>query len=587
MTGTAVTTRGTRRKQTRLCTLYRLGEWADLQESTSYLTEAAQDLSENPLELTLAQDVLGVLFHGERAPEPTDWSFDLSLTCGVEIRHDRVRAGAVLFLSVDGVVYALTYGSGHTWLDGSVKDERFGLSVVIRCLDSEEIVDIVRSSLGGKGRTDSTLVPDGIPVTMLRLDKQAELIRRLAGKSADLPTTFSDSGGSVTVHGSAGLRMRFGIEARDLIADIRAVAAVLATPVRPELAFVEHVVPVCSPDLVSELDAELETLLAWPAPVADALSLAVPESCLTDWGRKESVGLKVGSVASPTLPELSLDQIVRRAGLQPAGRRVAALRDGRVELFEDRRGQHSLGRSAASRWLQAHVSLGARRFVRSEDQWFELGADYLSKLRADVTAVLARGGTVTLPDWRRHADGTYEAEKDYNHRVAFGDRRFVHMDCRLVQLMPGRSSGIEICDLLGPDNELIHIKRAKGSAELSHLFTQAAVSEQVLRLHGEARKRFAALAGKDQRRSLPEDFVPGKIVYGILLKEGEELTADTLFPFTQVALLEAIEHLRGRATVEVVGIRVAPPAGPTTGPGAAARAPRPRRGKVPIPGTPS
>lgn len=36
--------------------------------------------------------------------------------------------------------------------------------------------------------------------------------------------------------------------------------------------------------------------------------------------------------------------------------------------------------------------------------------------------------------------------------------------------------------------------------------------------------------------SAPEDFTPSKIVFGILLKDGEDLTVDTLFPFAQVAL---------------------------------------------------
>ena len=41
---------------------------------------------------------------------------------------------------------------------------------------------------------------------------------------------------------------------------------------------------------------------------------------------------------------------------------------------------------------------------------------------------------------------------------------------------PARHGPLEICDLLGPDNELIHVKRAEGSAPLSHLFSQATLA---------------------------------------------------------------------------------------------------------------
>jgi hypothetical protein len=45
-------------------------------------------------------------------------------------------------------------------------------------------------------------------------------------------------------------------------------------------------------------------------------------------------------------------------------------------------------------------------------------------------------------------------------------------------------------------------------------------------------------------------------VFGILLKEGEDLTVDTPFPFAQVALRQATFDLEGRVGVQVVGIRV-------------------------------
>ena len=44
----------------------------------------------------------------------------------------------------------------------------------------------------------------------------------------------------------------------------------------------------------------------------------------------------------------------------------------------------------------------------------------------------------------------------------------------------GARSPLEICDLLGPGNELIHVKRAEGSAPLSHLFSQGLISAQSL-----------------------------------------------------------------------------------------------------------
>jgi uncharacterized protein (TIGR04141 family) len=52
-----------------------------------------------------------------------------------------------------------------------------------------------------------------------------------------------------------------------------------------------------------------------------------------------------------------------------------------------------------------------------------------------------------------------------------------------------------------------------------------------------------------------EDFTPKKVVYAILLKKGQELTSETLFPFSQVTLAHAARILRShQIDVEVVGI---------------------------------
>jgi hypothetical protein len=55
------------------------------------------------------------------------------------------------------------------------------------------------------------------------------------------------------------------------------------------------------------------------------------------------------------------------------------------------------------------------------------------------------------------------------------DSRFLVLDQKLVtsRTQPG---GFEACDLLGPHNELIHVKGTRSSAPLSHLFNQGLVA---------------------------------------------------------------------------------------------------------------
>lgn len=96
-----------------------------------------------------------------------------------------------------------------------------------------------------------------------------------------------------------------------------------------------------------------------------------------------------------------------------------------------------------------------------------------------------------------------------------------------------------------------------GLAESSHLFSQALVSAQALATSPDARAIFTAkVRAHPHGRDLPADFQPKKVIFAILLKNGENLTADILFPFSQVTLASTARELESRyqIPVEVIGI---------------------------------
>lgn len=124
-----------------------------------------------------------------------------------------------------------------------------------------------------------------------------------------------------------------------------------------------------------------------------------------------------------------------------------------------------------------------------------------------------------------------------NHDFSCGSQRFPKRDTLMARIS--------------------HVKRAKGSTPLSHLFSQALVSTQALATSPQARERFAAkVRNLPKGRDIQADFVPKKVVLAILLKDGEDLTPDTLFPFSQVTLATAARELESRyqIPIEVIGI---------------------------------
>jgi uncharacterized protein (TIGR04141 family) len=278
---------------------------------------------------------------------------------------------------------------------------------------------------------------------------------------------------------------------------------------------------------------------------------AVPAKFLAESAEARSFLVRIGSAPPRLVAELDLTDILRRTRLQQPGRRGDALRRGDIAMFFDADGQDLIGSARAIKWLEVSLSVGPRRFFLIDGDWYEIDVGYLNTHRATVGRLLSKACSLDLPPW-----SLGWTEREYNEWVPPCREGFVCLDRRVVRTELHRQGGIEICDLLGPDNELIMVKRAHGSAPLSHLFSQGLVAAQTMLHSPEARRKFAdSVLEHGKGRVLPRDFIPEKIVFAILLKHGEALTSDTLFPFSQVTLAYTARALQAQGIdVEVARI---------------------------------
>jgi uncharacterized protein (TIGR04141 family) len=249
-----------------------------------------------------------------------------------------------------------------------------------------------------------------------------------------------------------------------------------------------------------------------------------------------------------------LEYVLHRARVQRPGRRLAALREGTVTLSSHSRAEKDdvIWTSSVLRWIEAEVALGAHRFFLLDGHWYEIGEAYLAVIRSHVERLITDAPSVDLPAW-----ALGDKERDYNESVPDLRPGYVCFDRDNVRTALHRGNGVEICDLLSPDNVLVMVKRAKGSDALSHLFSQAVVAVQTLLHSPEARDGFARkVATARPGRALPEGFRPSKVAFAILLKNGTDLTVDTLFPFSQVTLVQTTRVLEAWGVeVEVIGIQ--------------------------------
>jgi uncharacterized protein (TIGR04141 family) len=529
---------------------------------TFYVSEQSLDKQHADTEFIEISGVPAVWIGIQEPEKKAEWAEEFATTTGLDLAYSERRCGGLLLLGIDGITYALSYGNGYRLIPDELTDQRFGLSFLIRRLDGGQVKDLVRRRANARGRTDSTVVAAGAPVWMLGVAENVEIIRRIGGRAKDLKVTFSSTDGrAVNVEGSVGLRMRFGVKPGALVADIRECARVCREEeADPALEFIEYVQPVTDIDTKAILDDELEKLLGAARTVAcEQLIPVVPTSVLEHFGQAHSFTIKIGHARTVPAPSLELEDIIRRTRVQRDGERVQALRLGQVSLNGDEAGKEVLASARADKWLEANVSVGARRFFLMDGDWFEIGADYVRASRDAISRLFPSAPTISLPAWSLPERRT---EYDYNCYVAARSRgQYLCLDQnRAVRDPLGARSPLEICDLLGPGNELIHVKRAEGSMPLSHLFAQGLISAQSLVAGPSAvRERFVrTVAALPHGRCVAADFKPTKVVYAILLPKGKQLTPDTVFPFSQATLAHAARILGTYGIdVEVVGIPAA------------------------------
>ncbi|GGV15672.1 hypothetical protein GCM10010182_40810 [Actinomadura cremea] len=557
---------------TREVTIYRYADTAPDEDALletlvgTYLDESAS----SDIALPEYEGATALGFHWIREPAPVPWLDAVTTLIGPLPDKYRTRdCGALLILEVDGDKYAIGFGNGWRAIPDQFKDYGFGLGFVIRAVDADRVRTVVRRSMTGTGRQDATRVPSGIPIGHIGVTEYSELVRTLAGK-VDPGELGLDRAKPVTVEGSAGLRLPIPLDRDGLVTVLRKISAICAREVQDEFAFVEAIRPVQDKWRRAALNEQLGTYLHTPlgAAVPEVrLAAAVPAELADKVDEAQSFAIVTGKGRRPlVVNELDLECVLAHCRKHGASA-VQRLRRGRVHACSDAYGRQPIGDAPAVQWLEASTCLNGREYYLVEGDWYEGGAEYLSSVRKEIAALFRDRPGVVLPPWPKGLKpplGKKErGETYYNERVEtlLGADRFLNLDRELVNTSIPRLPQFEACDLLGPDDELVHVKSGKGSAPFSHLFTQALISAEALTLYPEARHAFAEDVQKKSGglRSLPADWRPRKVVFAMRADRKAPLTAATLFPHAQIALARAARELRSQFNLDVEAVPIARP----------------------------
>jgi uncharacterized protein (TIGR04141 family) len=490
-----------------------------------------------------------LLVSGESEAGPVEWTAAITSLTGVDLGFISTTASAALFLQVDEVHYALAFGQGWRYLRESKVDRQFGLDVAVRLLDPDEIRQITRWALSAKSRVDRNMVPGGQGLWAFGLREHAELVRNLTGKvdgGAAVDLTYVRRRGTyrnfrLSLECGDGLHAPLGIEGESLVSDLRELTRVVdAMDVHPRLEplqWVRRLVP--SNDLCEVLDSTAVDLLAEPDPVRGEIGIAYPARYYDGPGVQRYRG-NIGSVVIDT-DELTIEHLQDGVRHHPRDDYLRVLRSSSIEGLDDA-GLSLGGDVSALHWMAAEVIDPTYRFVLLDGDWYELGEKYLNHVDRVVSEAFKNTPPWTLPRWEdapRNEDGIV-VEGAYNRYVADTDHRFLCLDRKLVKTRI-HPRGFETCDLLGPDNVLVHVKKVSsdtGSSVLSHLFAQGLVAVESLTDQATWNKYVELVGKQDAARADALGHRPAGLVYAIH-RSDKPLEPNTLFTFARSALVSA------------------------------------------------
>lgn len=146
---------------------------------------------------------------------------------------------------------------------------------------------------------------------------------------------------------------------------------------------------------------------------------------------------------------------------------VQDLKEMKVLGYEGDEFRHSW---SLFRCIFAEVEFCDEKFTLIDGEWFSIDSNLYNQMKSKVNSCI-RTGVFDPFDKKVHKD-----ENGYNIETA-SSKGMMLFDRDLIQ--PSVKGEIEACDILDSDR-LIHVKRFRSSACLSHLFFQSYVSQQLL-----------------------------------------------------------------------------------------------------------
>lgn len=476
-------------------------------------------------ELDYDGESLGSLYLRPQKKKTPRWTALFSPAAGTDVETliATVSASALWILQRHGRIFAMSFGYGRGLLDMSVVDERFGLITTLNSIHSDTIRSIDRKVVGSNSRQVREQASRGTETRFFGLNVEQDLLRSVTGESR-VPAL----GSRLTGKAALSAAVKINLASIDTFLEA-ALTQYKKNDYKSEFSWVDNMREVASPAVRKALDDSL-VLAIREGPDSDNLWLAVPE--LVDWNRVGGFRYSPSDDADQFEDlhfESFLDSLRSRSTVS-----LSTLKS-RKAYCVDRETEAVSLTWPVYRCIAYEVSVDEQTYVLNEGKWYEVEPDFVSEVSTYVNAL--QPSSIAFPGY------SHSGEAAYNEALCEAIDGLHLMDQKNI-VHGGGGSRIEFCDAFSSAGTLIHVKRYSGSATLSHLFAQGAVSAELFLLDGDFRKKVCDRLPASH--ALDPGLTPqaGKyeVAYGIISKSSKPLNLPF---FSRVNLRNAARRLQG------------------------------------------
>jgi uncharacterized protein (TIGR04141 family) len=408
----------------------------------------------------------GVLYIKRSELRPPSWIRYFDGAADFSGIHLRTAAtGAVLLVSRKNGIFAVVFGYGRYLIDPEAISGRFGLVVALNTIDPARLRSLDHKRLESVARHTREHISREGDLKFFGLDVERDLLRGVTGAPSDASLGLRLTGAeSLSIVGDLPLRIlgekldRFDELAKD-------------DAYKKSFPWVDNIREVANPSLTRELDARLVTLVR-----QNEIEIWLTPPEVLDWSTVRGFRYRNSRTAT-VYSDVDLSEYYDELG-NNLDFSLTRLRADRLYLLSAE-SDEPVASWSIYRCIVAEVQQGGHQFVLSEGKWYQIESSFLASVE-DAVRKMPVGG-YQYPPYRT------KNEENYNRAAADkSDGELVCLDQNFV-IFPPRGK-IEVCDLYARSRTFVHVKRCGASSVLSHLFSQATVSAELMLYEANFRK---------------------------------------------------------------------------------------------------